>query len=239
MLLAAWPSVERAAAILDLQPRRVRSLIASGALAAEKVGRDWLVDPLSLDRLRVAERPKGRPLAPAHAWALLWLASDEPILKALAARWLEPWAATRVRRALADTNWQSRLPSLRRRARVVHLHAHPSDLARLASEPNFLPTGTSAAQQYGFDIAAPGVVEGYVPADHLDELVDKYMLAPNPQPNTILHVVSDAWPFPVGARVAPAIAAAADLADSDEQRTREAGFAYLARLQKSQSQVNQ
>jgi hypothetical protein len=65
------------------------------------------------------------------------------------------------------------------------------------------------------------------------------MLAPNPQPNTILHVVSDAWPFPVGARLAPAIAAAADLADSDEQRTREAGFAYLARLQKSQAQVNQ
>ena len=52
-----------------------------------------------------------------------------------------------------------RLPSLRRRARVIHLRVHPSDLARLASEPYFIATGISAAQKYGFDIAAPGVVE--------------------------------------------------------------------------------
>jgi hypothetical protein len=39
--------------------------------------------------------------------------------------------------------------------------------------------------------------------------------------------------------VARAIAAAVDLADSDEQRTRDAGFAYLARLQAARLEANQ
>lgn len=230
MTSASWPSVERAAALLGLQPRRVRNLIAAGELAAEKVGRDWLIDPVSLDRLRAAARPRGRPLAPAHAWALLWLASGDPTLASLANTWLEPWAASRVRRTLTESDWRDRLPLLRRRARVLHLRAHPSDLPRLAADRNFVATGLSVAEEYGFDIVAPRVIEGYIPGNHLDEVIEKYMLAPSQQPNAILHVVNKPWPFLPNARTAPAIAAAADLAESDEQRTRDAGLAYLQRL---------
>src|SRR5687767_4953682 len=98
--MEAWLTVERAATRLGLHPSRVRRLIASGDLSAEKMGRDWLIDAASLERLRSADRPRGRPLAPAHAWAILWLASGDSGLQAIAADWLEPWAASRLRRAL-------------------------------------------------------------------------------------------------------------------------------------------
>lgn len=229
-MVVPYRSVERAAEALDLHPTRIRRLIACGQLAAEKGGRAWLIDPTSLERLRVTGRPRGRPLAAAHAWALLWLASGDPRLKAMAATWLQPWAASRVRRAVASSDWRAHLPQLRRRARVLHLRAHPSDLPRLASNPHVIGTGVSAAQAYGFDVVAPGVIEGYVPSDHLGELLDDYLLEPSAQPNAILHVVGEPWPFLPDQRVAPAIAVAVDLAESDESRTRDAGLAYLGRL---------
>src|SRR5688572_22506333 len=192
-MLVSWLSVESAAALLKLHPTRVRRLIAGGELDAQKVGRDWLIDPISLERLRLAERPRGRPLAPAHAWALLWLASGDSRLQRMAADWTEPWAASRLRRALSEGNWRQRLPLLRRRAHVFYLRAHPSDLPRLAKESCFIATGVGAAQAHGFDVVAPGIVEGYVPAHCLDELQEKYMLGPSPQPNAILHVVDEPW----------------------------------------------
>jgi len=48
-----------AARELGVTPARVRQLILAGRLPAEKHGRDWLIDPASLDQ--VGERRPGRP----------------------------------------------------------------------------------------------------------------------------------------------------------------------------------
>jgi len=50
----------QAAERLGVSPRRVRAMIASGQLLADKPGRDWLVGELALEavRKRATERPK-------------------------------------------------------------------------------------------------------------------------------------------------------------------------------------
>ncbi len=47
-----------AADLLGVIPRRVRALIESGKLPAERMGRDWAIKPKDLARL---DRTPGRP----------------------------------------------------------------------------------------------------------------------------------------------------------------------------------
>lgn len=47
-----YMTVKDAAKMLGLTPRRIRQLIASGDLTAEKLGRDWFVLRDSVDKLR-------------------------------------------------------------------------------------------------------------------------------------------------------------------------------------------
>jgi excisionase family DNA binding protein len=224
-------TVPQVADQLGLHPSRVRRLIATGDLAASKVGRDWLVDKPSVDRLRTADRPRGRPVAPAHAWAILWLASGDAQLQAMAADWLEPWAASRLRRALDSGTWRLRLPLLRRRAHLLQLRARPSDIPTLLSHPSLVATGTSASHIYGLGSQVLGIIEAFVASPQLDTVTRHFRLTGggSTQPNVILHVVSDPWPFPDGTRVAPAIAVAADLAEADDPHRRNAAWAYLAK----------
>jgi excisionase family DNA binding protein len=223
-------TVPQVADQLGLHPSRVRRLIAAGDLAASKVGRDWLIDEPSVDRLRTADRPRGRPVAPAHAWAILWLASGDPQLQAMAADWLEPWAASRLRRALDSGTWRLRLPLLRRRAQLRHMRARASDIPTLLAHPRLVATGTSASHIYGFGSQVLGIVEAYVAVDQIDAVQRHFRLAGGgTQPNVAVHVVNEPWPFPQGTRVAPAIAVAADLAEADDPHRRAAAMAYLAR----------
>jgi excisionase family DNA binding protein len=54
-------TTKEAAAELGVSERRVRALIASGKLAARKMGRDWWITEAALEKLKVRERPPGRP----------------------------------------------------------------------------------------------------------------------------------------------------------------------------------
>ena len=87
--------VSAAADELSVHPSRVRALIASGALAAEKVGGVWLVDRASVAGRNRAHASAGRPLSPRNAWALLLAASGEALPSGL-----EPSVRWRLRRAL-------------------------------------------------------------------------------------------------------------------------------------------
>jgi excisionase family DNA binding protein len=51
--------VSKAAALLGLTPRRVQALIALGKLPAQRIGRDYLIDPADIPSLQ--RRPPGRP----------------------------------------------------------------------------------------------------------------------------------------------------------------------------------
>jgi excisionase family DNA binding protein len=63
--------VSEAAQQLSISGRRVRSLIESGALPAERVGAHWLVPAHAIADF--APRSDGRPMAPSVAWACLAL----------------------------------------------------------------------------------------------------------------------------------------------------------------------
>lgn len=52
-------TTKQAADALRITPRRVIALIKSGRLPAERIGRDWLINPADLDGVR--QRAVGRP----------------------------------------------------------------------------------------------------------------------------------------------------------------------------------
>jgi excisionase family DNA binding protein len=60
-------SVRDAATRLDVSERRVRALIASGRLSAQRVGRSWIIEPAALGGVD-GERRSGRPLSAENAW---------------------------------------------------------------------------------------------------------------------------------------------------------------------------
>lgn len=69
-------SVAEAAKRLGVGVPRIHQRIADGSLRAERVGKQWVVDELSL--LRVAERKEpGRPLSARSAWAIIALAEGD------------------------------------------------------------------------------------------------------------------------------------------------------------------
>lgn len=59
--MAAKLTTAEAAAVLKVGARRVRELITSGKLPAEKAGRDYLIRLTDIKRLK--RKPAGRPRA--------------------------------------------------------------------------------------------------------------------------------------------------------------------------------
>jgi hypothetical protein len=203
--------------MLGLSLQRVRALVAEGELSGRKLAGRWFVDRSAVERRMREPRLAGRPYSPPKAWGLIALAEgDSP-------GWLDAPDRSRLRRQLRDNSIEDMVPSLRRRARRLELRAHPSDIARIEAEPGLVPSGVSAAHEYGLEIVAPGIVEAYVPARRLAQLERRYHLAPGSDPNVILHVLDDPWPFERGQRVAPRLAAVLDLIDHDDERSRRAG----------------
>lgn len=52
-------TTSEAAEIIGCVDSRVRQLLREGAIAGERVGRDWLVDKRSAERYRDSERKRG------------------------------------------------------------------------------------------------------------------------------------------------------------------------------------
>lgn len=49
------------AAELGIKPNRVRQLIYLGKLPAQKLGREWAITRIDLDKFKAQKRPVGRP----------------------------------------------------------------------------------------------------------------------------------------------------------------------------------
>lgn len=213
--------VADAARILGLSVQRVRALLADDALPGRKVAGRWLVDRAAVDRRIREPKLAGRPFSPAKAWGLIALAEgDDP-------KGLDASNRSRLRRHLREQDLRDVLPALVRRGRRIGLRAHASDLARIEAEPDVVRSGVSAALDHGLEIVAPGVLEAYIPARSWSPLERRYHLEPSADPNLILHVINGPWPFANNQRVAPKLAAALDLLDHDDERSRRAGHRAL------------
>lgn len=225
--MPAQVDVEEAARQLGVAASRVRALIASGGLRAEKLGGRWLVEWDSVLARERAQAAAGRPLTPRNAWALLLAASGDALPPGF-----DPHARWRIgqslrRRALADL--RSRLEL---RARVDHLWALPGELRRLREDGLLVLSGLSAAGELGLELLAPDTVDAYVPAGRVEALARGHGLEPaaTSEANVILRAVpDDAWLLD-GRRIAPRAAVGLDLAAYPDSRSARVGSALLAEL---------
>jgi len=216
-------SVPDAAQALDVDPSRVRALLARGQLDGEKVGGRWLVSGPSLRALQDSPRERGRRLLPANAWAVLALASGEAV----------PWVTTEERRRLAGLLDVKKLSGLvgrlGERSRVVRFFAHPGVLGSLQGAENVVPAGAHAARDQGERLLPGREADIYVAEGDLTGLVRELALEPSDQPNTVVRALPDGlWPFVE--RQMPLAAVAVDLAELPDARSRRIGRMLIERL---------
>jgi hypothetical protein len=178
----------------------------------------------------------GRPLSQASVWNMLAVLSGaEDSLNELSApaRSRARSRAGAMRRADdIASKWPCALAS---RACSSKFYGHPSVLADLLADPRVVCSGISAAIDHKVDLVVAGSAEGYVRSSDAEDLASEYALNPdvsNVQANVLLHVVEDEhaarWLF--SRQVAPAAVIAADLAERETPRERDAGLKLAARL---------
>lgn len=218
-----YVTVADAAKRLGVTEQRVLRLIHECALGADRFGHAHLVRLEDVER-RAAQAPTGgRRFTTAHAWGLLELAAGDP------APWLDRSTRYRLRRLIAERGLNGLRSRLTGRGVPSRFRAHPSQLPGLRSDPALMLTGATAASELRLGLLAGEVVEGYVDARDLDEIVRRHRLRSSRDPNVILRVVpsfTEAWP---PARNAPLPAIALDLLDDPDPRARTLGDQLLAR----------
>jgi excisionase family DNA binding protein len=208
-------TVAEAAEALDLDPRTVRWLVASGDLPAVKRGRTWWIDRGSVYQRRRQPRVRGRRLSPRAAWAVLLHAAGVHDISALAAHAHSP---SRTRNWLARHPLPGSAVRLRGRARSERFDAHPSELKRVLADDDVMLTGISASQFAGVHGGADAV-EGYAPVAARDRLVADHGLVPGGGPVLLRWVDDDLWPH-VREPVAPRVVVLVDLLEHDDPRAR-------------------
>jgi excisionase family DNA binding protein len=209
---------------LGVTAQRVRQLIRERELAADRVGTSYLVRIEDVE-LRASLAPAGgRRFTTANAWGLLELAAGNPT------PWLDRSTRHRLRRLLAERGIAGLRSRLTDRAVPSRFRAHPSQLRGVRSDPALMLSGATAASELRLGLLAGEVVDGYVDARDLDEIVRHHHLRPSRDPNVILRVVTSftqAWPLD---HHAPLPAVALDLLDDPDPRTRALGDQLLARI---------
>jgi excisionase family DNA binding protein len=223
-LLPGYVTVAEAASRLGVTADAVRRLIRAKELAAERIGRSYLLRAQDVERRVDLAPASGRRLTAAHAWGLLALAAGDP------APWLDRATRHRLRRLLDERGLAGLRSRLTARARRLSYRAHPSQLTRLRSDPAVMLAGVSAASQLKLGLLAGEMVDGYVDELELESVVNRHHLRASRDPNVVLRVVprfTDRWARP---HVAPVSAVVLDLLDDPDPRTREVAEQALAKL---------
>lgn len=213
-----------AASLLGVNQSRVRAMIEAGQLEATKVGGQWLIDRVSLDRLASRRNLAGATFSPTNAWGILFIASK------LEAPWLNASERSRIKGRLREQSLLDLAPRLRSRAQVHRFRCHLSDLKRIEAESALVLSGVNATDEWGIDLIASDAVEAYVQERDLKKLIRKYALKQSSSGNVHLSVPAGIWPFQKKGRVAPHAVVALDLAESSDQRSRRAGRMALESL---------
>ncbi len=220
-------SVSAAAEEMGVHPSRVRALIASGGLEAEKVGGVWLIDRASIAGRNRQRAAAGRPLSPSNAWALLLAASGEEMPAGL-----EPSARWRIRRALASYDMDALLPRLVRRAEPASYWALAGELQALHERFDVVLSGASAASAYQLGLVGSDAIDAYVPLSLVASLEREHTLErmPGSEANVILRAVPDSAWLLDGRRFAPLAAVAVDLQSYANPRAARIGIDGLASI---------
>ena len=232
--------VNDAARRLGVNESRVRQLLRAGSLRGRRVGNSWLVQVDDVARLEKNRLRAGRPLAARRAWAAL------DLLGSGHAPWVSAPVRSQVRNHLEHLNapgpevW---LSLLRSRSHVVHALAHPAALKRLAAVAGVVHAGASEAVHRDFDLVALGdsVPEFYIDASAWPQLSRSLAIRESiSEPNVLIRIPNDVWPFGDWPAVSDAVLAA-DLLESGEPRAVSAGASrlndLLAQWQQARAQL--
>jgi hypothetical protein len=226
MTVVSVPSlpVSDAAQHLGVSEQRVRAMISAGSIDAEKIAGAWLIPATSLARLAASRRQGGRPLSATSSWALLSLASGEPV----------EWASSRVRSrmaaALKDHGLDGAFGKLGRRAARYVYEAHVAELPRLAGSADLMLGGVSAAGAHKLGLQGGDELEAYVAASAIEGVARRHGLVVGGEPNVVLRLVADdIWSI-VHRRVAPIAVVLTDLAEHSDARARRVAYDRADRL---------
>src|SRR5712691_4443414 len=222
-------SISEAARQLDLSPRRVRALVESGRLRANRVGSRYVISRSDVGRYQRSKAPSGRPISAANAWGLVAiLAGEEP-------SWLGSSAEWRLRRLLKQGAAQVEDALLRSapRSDVHHWRLLLGDLAKALEDEDVLVLGGLAAQSPSIDVPyLPGQdpLEAYVSDRDLRKLRGRFKPSDDSShANLLLRVPAHPWVLKKGP-AAPEAVVAADLLEHDDERVVRAGRQLLERL---------
>jgi excisionase family DNA binding protein len=225
-------TTDEAAKRLGVSSRRVRALIEQGDLEATRVGRSHLVQAESLARLSI-NRASGRSLSARTSWVALLsdLGSgdfDEQASSAGMSRSERVRVLAIRQRRVEDWSWLAR-----RRATTKRYAIRDAYLTRLLADRRVVRSGLSAIREHDVDLTVhTGSAEVYVDQKLASDLPNDYLLRADALGAVIVHAVdTDALlgRFGVSA-VMTAATVGVDLAESDDMRTRRAGYELLGRV---------
>ncbi len=196
-------SVHDAAERLGVSDRRVRAMIDSGRLRAQRLGRAWMIEPSALGCVD-GERSAGRPLNPNSAWAELLGDRQVPVANAALLR-------------------------SRYRGRSERHELNGPDIQASMNDPGVRRGGWVAAQSFDelLDDDRSQLNFVYLGAASYDAWRDRHWLVPSPSPRILAHVVGDDIARALHSqpgRFVPARAAAVDIAELGGARPIEAAL---------------
>ncbi len=196
-------SVSDAAKRLGVSDRRVRALIDSGRLRAQRLGRVWMIHPAALGSVD-GERSPGRPLNAESAWAELLGDRDAPFAD----------------RAMLRSRYRSR---------SARFEFDGPDIAAALDDADLRIGGWVAGVSYDGllddDQSQSNVV--YVGAACSGPWVDRHWLVASQSPRLLVHVVGDEIAEALRGRherLVPPRATAVDLAELGGARRIEAAL---------------
>jgi excisionase family DNA binding protein len=217
-----------AARLLGVSVREVQRLAAAGRLdVVRHVGRSAVLDAASVHKLANFGTARGRIWNARSVWAALALLDgrDDVSLSSTSQLW-------HLRERLRAMRPHDLVRRGRSRAKTIRYRASSSYLDQLARQLTL--TGTSAidtdpklAKLFGLASARTASVDGYVSAENVAALQDRFLLVRDIDGNVTLHVTDD--PCQEG-RTASVATVALDLADSIDPRQRAAGLRALTRM---------
>lgn len=225
-------TTEEAAERLGVSSRRVRALIKRGDLESTQLGRAHLVQAESVARLSV-NRASGRSLSSRTSWVTLLsdvgtrdfdeLAGAAALSRSERARVI----ALRQRR-VEDWSWLAR-----RRATTKRYSIRDAYVDRLLADRRVMRSGLSALREHHVDLSSQqGIAEVYVDRQHVVDLAKEYLLRADTLGAVIVRDVDIAallGRFDGRSVMTPATVGV-DLAESDDLRTRRAGYELLERV---------
>lgn len=201
-------TVAEVATRIGVSDRRVRAMIASGRLPAQRVLGRWAVPASAVSGF--TDRPAGRPLSQRTAWQVLGY---------LAGTTEEVPAGLQQRVLALDTTEhpeKSLVAWLASRGKMLPLRG--SDVARLEADHRIVAGGDRAFSA----LVRHAPLLAYVDAADLDDVIAEHELSSAPaDPTVVVRVVDDiaAVPrTPTDPQIASAVVGAVDLLDSADPR---------------------